>query len=282
MGAVYHDGEYGVNTAVGNTLSGVNIKADNNLGGSLAPVDINNMDNFTLRDSQVISTGSASSSSGTNAIRANYSAGLTIDNVILLSKFGAGLRSDVGQPTSLINSIIRGSYSAITTGGSSTTNADNITIHDGTGHTGTLSAITEHSGGRVTLTDSLVINHPSAGASPALNEEGAGTITETGDYNVFVSMDTIYSGSWTPGANDVDLSGTEAADFGFMSTDPMTDAYGFVTNDNYLRAFRTSPAGNSGVTGDYLGARFEILPEPTSVMLLGIAGAMSMTRRRRA
>lgn len=282
MGAVWHDGEYGVNTAVGNTISGVNIKADNNLGGSLAPVDLNNVDNFTLRDSQVISTGSASSSSGTNAIRANYSAGLVIDNVILLSKFGAGLRSDVGQPTSLINSIIRGSYSAITTGGSSTTNADNITIHDGTGHTGTLSAITEHSGGRVTLTDSLVINHPSAGASPALNEEGAGTITETGDYNVFVSMDTIYSGSWTPGANDVDLSGTEAADFGFISIDPMTDAYGFVTNDDYLRALRASPANDSGISGDYLGARFEVLPEPTSVMLLGIAGAMSMTRRRRA
>ena len=280
MGAVYHDGEYGVNTAVGNTLSGVNIKADNNLGGSLAPVEISNMDNFTLRDSQVISTGSASSGAGTNAVRANYSAGLVLDNVILQSIFGAGLRVDHQQPTSLTNSIIRGSFSAITGGYTSVTTADNVTIHDGRT---TLSAITEHSGGLVNLTDSLVINHPSSGASPALNEEGASAgVAEMGDYNVFVSMDTIYSGNWTPGANDVDLSGTEAADFGFISLDAMTDTYGFVTNDDYLRALRTSPAGNSGVSGDYLGARFEILPEPTSVMLLGIAGAMSMTRRRRA
>ena len=47
------------------------------------------MDNFTLRDSQVISTGSASSGAGTNAVRANYSAGLVLDNVILQSIFGA-------------------------------------------------------------------------------------------------------------------------------------------------------------------------------------------------
>ena len=257
MGAVWHDGEKGVNTAAGNTLSGVDIKVDNNLGGSLAPIELNNVDNFTMRDVQVRVTGYPSSGTGNNAVRSNFSTGVVVEDSIFSSKYGDGWRQDNSSTTTIRDSIFFDSTSGITAGNGTIT-ADNITIFSGGGQGGAVgssAAITECcAAGKVTLTDSLIVDHPNhASSGSALNDYGAGSVAEAGDYRVFVSVPSAY-GNWTPGANDVELFSTEAADFGFISIDPMRDSDGFVRNNDFLRALRSSAANTSGISGDYLGA----------------------------
>jgi len=265
-GAIWNDGEGASTKSEYVTFDGFDVLVDQNGTGGGPAAGLSGANSITFNDMSLTATGSKGD--GSIAFRNVKGSGNAITNSRLRSKYAEGVRGDISGSTTISNSVIWDTRIGLGQINGGTIAADNITIVGGP--SSDLWAV-HTEGSTVTIDDSIVTGHPTGVwnlSRAALNANASATTG--GDYNFLFNLsdNNYYDSDWLAGAND-----TTGVDAQFLQT---TDQ----SHPHYLRYDKSSPAATAGSGGSWVGA-YAPIPEPSSVVLLAVAGITLLGYRRR-